>query len=245
MKTHVVMRTATVALALAGCLLLPQTAQSFYNPSTGKWLNRDPLGEEDGSNVNEFCQNAPTCYVDKNGLQSCCLRVSMPRTLIEDFPIETTTRPAPAPPGTTMPPLYPPVPTLPAPVPTTPGSPSPAPAPAPAPSPQPGGPGRSPPDQGGPPWDYGKSDCTPDELRNLNRRMHAICDLPRSCVKPPITDCEELWYRMRLNAYCEKARKDINTKCYRGGDATHRAEVQKARDAYKECSDRYAAAGGT
>jgi hypothetical protein len=45
MKTSNVIRPATLALALVAWLLLPQTVHSFYNPSTGRWLSRDPIAE--------------------------------------------------------------------------------------------------------------------------------------------------------------------------------------------------------
>ena len=41
MKTK---RTAVVSVVLLG-LLLSQAALAFYNPQTGRWLSRDPLGE--------------------------------------------------------------------------------------------------------------------------------------------------------------------------------------------------------
>ncbi len=40
----------------------------YYDPSTGKWLNRDPLGEEDGPNVYDFVLNNLVNYVDRLGL---------------------------------------------------------------------------------------------------------------------------------------------------------------------------------
>jgi hypothetical protein len=35
----------TRILALASLLLLPSTAHCFYNPSTGRWISRDPINE--------------------------------------------------------------------------------------------------------------------------------------------------------------------------------------------------------
>jgi hypothetical protein len=46
MKTYRMTRVAIPALALIAWLLLPQTAHCFYNPGTGRWLSRDPSGEE-------------------------------------------------------------------------------------------------------------------------------------------------------------------------------------------------------
>jgi RHS repeat-associated protein len=45
MNTYIIKRGATGTLALIAWLLLPQAAQCFYNPSTGRWLARDPVGE--------------------------------------------------------------------------------------------------------------------------------------------------------------------------------------------------------
>ncbi len=40
----------------------------YYNPATGRWLNRDPIGEEGGVNVYGYVANAPTTTVDPFGL---------------------------------------------------------------------------------------------------------------------------------------------------------------------------------
>ena len=46
---------------------LVQTAQAFYNPSTGRWLSRDPIEEQDGPNLYAFIHNNPANRVDKDG----------------------------------------------------------------------------------------------------------------------------------------------------------------------------------
>jgi hypothetical protein len=245
MKPRTLTRTAAPVFLLLAWLLLPQTAHCFYNPSTGRWLSRDPTGELDGASVYEFCRNVPTTYIDENGLQCCQLRVSLPRIIIEDLPIRVTD-PAPTttpvPPGTTMPPLYPPVPAVPAPVPTTPGSPS-SPAPAPAPAPAQGPAGPLPPDQGGPPWPYGPNgDCTPKRKNFLQYRVKAICGQARSCEG--ITDCAELWRRAHINEACMTARQNVMSECYRGGDARHKKDVDDVRKVLQKCWDEYAKAGG-
>lgn len=43
MKTNRTKIATTAAVALIAWLLLPETGSCFYNPSTGRWLNRDPL----------------------------------------------------------------------------------------------------------------------------------------------------------------------------------------------------------
>lgn len=39
----------------------------YYEPSAGKWLNRDPLAEEGGLNLYGYCQNDPVSAVDPLG----------------------------------------------------------------------------------------------------------------------------------------------------------------------------------
>ena len=41
----------------------------YYNPSTGRWLSRDPLGEQGGLNLYMFVHNHPTFAVDGLGLE--------------------------------------------------------------------------------------------------------------------------------------------------------------------------------
>lgn len=38
-----------------------------YNPSTGRWPNRDPIGERGGMNLYGFVRNGPIAYVDTDG----------------------------------------------------------------------------------------------------------------------------------------------------------------------------------
>ena len=40
------------------------TSLGFYNPSTGKWLSRDPIGETGGANVSGFAGNSPVEAID-------------------------------------------------------------------------------------------------------------------------------------------------------------------------------------
>lgn len=49
-------------------LLLSRDALAFYNPQTGRWLSRDPIGERGGINRYCFLKNAPIGFVDANGL---------------------------------------------------------------------------------------------------------------------------------------------------------------------------------
>jgi hypothetical protein len=65
------MRTFTrnfLTIPLAICLLTPFMAQCYYNDSTGRWLSRDPIGEEGGHNLHAFTGNDPIQRVDRLGL---------------------------------------------------------------------------------------------------------------------------------------------------------------------------------
>ena len=65
MKTNRVMLLGLALLSMS----LVQTAQAFYNPSTGRWLSRDPIEEAGGKNTYGFVQNLPNKMVDVLGLQ--------------------------------------------------------------------------------------------------------------------------------------------------------------------------------
>jgi uncharacterized protein RhaS with RHS repeats len=45
-------------------------AWSFYNPNTGRWLTRDPIGEGGGPHLHQFVNNAPVRNFDIAGLYS-------------------------------------------------------------------------------------------------------------------------------------------------------------------------------
>lgn len=67
MKFKLKMRLLLLAGLLSG---FAPIAQAFYNPNAGRWLSRDPIGEEGGKNVYGFVGNKPTRHVDALGLQS-------------------------------------------------------------------------------------------------------------------------------------------------------------------------------
>jgi hypothetical protein len=56
------------ALSLIAWLMLPQTAHCLYNPSTGRWLSRDPIGEKGGLNIYVFVGNRSVLRTDFLGL---------------------------------------------------------------------------------------------------------------------------------------------------------------------------------
>jgi len=65
MKTK---RPSTVVISTCVLLFVAQSALAFYNPSTGRWLNRDPIGEEGGSHVYAFVLNDGVRQTDSLGL---------------------------------------------------------------------------------------------------------------------------------------------------------------------------------
>jgi hypothetical protein len=83
MKTRTTTKTAASAALFAAWLLLPQTAQCFYNPSTGRWLSRDPVEETGGLNVYVFVGNQPINKTDRDGRATFSHRASF------DVSIET------------------------------------------------------------------------------------------------------------------------------------------------------------
>jgi RHS repeat-associated protein len=60
---------------LAG-VLLTQAAYAFYNPSTGRWLSRDPIQEKGGNNLSRIADNDVVNRVDPVG--NCCVCASEP-----------------------------------------------------------------------------------------------------------------------------------------------------------------------
>ncbi len=59
------MKTVLPVLLISFATLLD--ASAFYSAEQGRWLNRDPLDEEQGLNLYKFALNAPLNYVDVDG----------------------------------------------------------------------------------------------------------------------------------------------------------------------------------
>jgi len=64
MKTKQILMLTFLLLGVS----LGREAQAFYNPSTGRWLNRDPLGQIGGLNLYGYVGNAPVDSFDPFGL---------------------------------------------------------------------------------------------------------------------------------------------------------------------------------
>jgi hypothetical protein len=64
------MKTKWLGLAWTIAVLLSaSTAEAFYNPSTGRWMSRDPIAERGGLNLHEFVLNRPVDAIDRIGLE--------------------------------------------------------------------------------------------------------------------------------------------------------------------------------
>jgi hypothetical protein len=66
-------------IALAILLTATYTASAFYDPTIGRWINRDPIGERGGSALYGFVHNHPTIAYDALG-KKCCLITVAPGT---------------------------------------------------------------------------------------------------------------------------------------------------------------------
>ena len=42
----------------------------YYSPTTGRWMSRDPIGEQGGLNLYSYVRNQPTITIDPFGLQT-------------------------------------------------------------------------------------------------------------------------------------------------------------------------------
>lgn len=76
---------AWVMLAL---LAVAFPVHAFYNPGTGRWLSRDPLGEKGGANLHGLNKNNPVDWIDKLGLKLIEKPVSKGKFTIEMSPIK-------------------------------------------------------------------------------------------------------------------------------------------------------------
>jgi hypothetical protein len=50
------------------CWLMASACHAFYNPEQGRWLSRDPIGEEVGENLYASVANDPLRRIDPRGM---------------------------------------------------------------------------------------------------------------------------------------------------------------------------------
>ncbi len=89
MKTNI--KPAILALGFSLLLLAPQQARAYYNSSTGRWINRDPISEAGGKGLYAFSDNRMPGGVDLLGLRVLHLEFNAfipapPSWLPEPFP---------------------------------------------------------------------------------------------------------------------------------------------------------------
>jgi RHS repeat-associated protein len=78
-------------------------------------------------------------------------------------------------------------------------------------------------------------DCDPAEHRILQDAVDRICQSPRKCSAGMSPAQLQAYYT--ANVACYFARKEVNERCYRGGDAGHRQQQDDARRAALRCLD--------
>jgi len=69
-------------LMMFSWLLLSASAPAFYNPSVGRWLNRDPIAERGGANLYGFLDNDPVKRIDLVGLQALPVPQPLPPIIL-------------------------------------------------------------------------------------------------------------------------------------------------------------------
>lgn len=65
------------AFLLLGWVFIAQPIWAFYNPSTGRWLTRDPLGERESPSLYCFCANQAIHSFDRQGLDSYTFKITV------------------------------------------------------------------------------------------------------------------------------------------------------------------------
>lgn len=88
------LKNALLAVTLT-LLLWPDGVSAYYDPSTQRWLNRDPIEEQGGANLYSFVANQPLNLMDTYGLQCCPIEI--PPIILEPPPVVPRLLPPPRP----------------------------------------------------------------------------------------------------------------------------------------------------
>jgi hypothetical protein len=59
-------------------LIVAMPTNAFYDPSLGRWINRDPIEESGGINLHEFANNEPVRHVDSAGRLVFAIPLAIP-----------------------------------------------------------------------------------------------------------------------------------------------------------------------
>ena len=192
----------------------------WYDPVTGRWPSRDPIGEighetmrahtssvyfdedlydEEGSesdNAYAFSLNSPIHAIDVNGEW---VWIPAAYAAYRIYRIVKTIRRIPK--VTPRPPV----------------TPTPRPTPGPKPKPK-----------------RDSGDCSANEHAYLQARVKLFCNQTRACSCPPV-DCDTWENRRNIGAACVAARKEIMRRCFKGGDARHKKHLKDDQDVLKNC----------
>ena len=81
-------------------------------------------------------------------------------------------------------------------------------------------------------------DCTPTEYAALKASIDALCPGKGNSLTrcEPSDSCDDLAAKGQKFGGCATARDQVNTKCFRGGDETHREEARNAVNAAVRCA---------
>jgi hypothetical protein len=82
------LKLMTKVLLLVACCLsgFAPVARAFYNPDTGRWLSRDPIGERGGENLYAFSGNDLLNFIDYLGLKPDCSDCTKPVNALSASP---------------------------------------------------------------------------------------------------------------------------------------------------------------
>jgi len=83
-------RQFILATTLAVLFIAANSASAFYDPHIGRWINRDPIGEEAGGNIYAFIDNNPVSFYDDLGNQKAPAQNSKVILLAKPFGVTRT-----------------------------------------------------------------------------------------------------------------------------------------------------------
>ena len=69
MMNRLLLVPGVLSVVFGAMLLEAPTVSAYYDPGVQRWINRDPLEEQDGIDLYKMAYNNPVSYVDRDGLQ--------------------------------------------------------------------------------------------------------------------------------------------------------------------------------
>jgi len=77
--------------------------------------------------------------------------------------------------------------------------------------------------------------CTPEEHRDLQNRVENACGAATACKGGD--DLFTLNWKIGLQSACIDARRRINDRCFGGGDAGHRLQIEQRKGSIRNCQN--------